>query len=200
METIASFEELIQTMQSELGEQVIAVKELAVAITESERQIGRRDQVTRLHILKSRVRREVEDIERMESAALSSANKSALLGGGIAFSLGSLFMAAVGRKDAFSDGARMAESVLARKIPFDTVLIAVGKGGLPEGLEAISLSRLARESSKSESEVEDSLKSNGYLLMTPEQFAELLDKMECGILDGSYSLPLTVDALSLLIT
>ena len=64
---------------------------------------------------------------------------------------------------------------------------------MPEALKIIPASRLAREFSKSESEVEDSLKLNRYLLMILGQFAELLDKMECEILDGSASLPMAVD-------
>jgi len=200
METIASFEELIQTMRSELGEQAIAVKELAIAITESERQIVRRDQVIRLGILRSRIMREVKDIERTESAAQYRATKRALFGDApAAFTLSSLLAYAIGLKDAPQFGLKSMLSTLAREKPFGTVLIAVGKGGLPEDLKIIPLSLWARDSNRKESEVEDSLKSDGYLLMAPEQFAELLDKMESGILDGSYSLPVGIDRLSLLI-
>ncbi len=188
-------------MRSELGEHTVAVKELVVAITESERQIVRRDQAIRLGILKSRIMREVKDIERTESAAQYRATKRALFGGApAAFISGSLYTASARHKDAYKTGVKLAGSVLSKKIPFGTVRIAIGKEGLPEDLKIIPLSRLARESSKSESEVEDSLKSNGYLLMTPEQFAELLDKMECGILDGSLCLPIAVDELILLIS
>jgi len=36
--------------------------------------------------------------------------------------------------------------------------------------------------------------------MSPEQFAELLDKVAQAVLDGSYSLPVGIDRLSLLIS
>ena len=201
METIASFEELIQTMRSELGEQRIATQELAVAIEESERQIVRRDQVTRLRILRSRIMREVKDIERMELAAQYSATKRALFGGApAAFTFGSLLADAIGLKNAPQFGVKLMLSTLARENPFGTVLIAVGRGGLPEDLKIIPLSLWARDSKRKELEVKDSLKYEGYLLMTPRQFAELLDKVESGILDGSYSLPVGIDRLSLLTT
>ncbi len=201
METIASFEGLIQTMRSELGEQAIAVKELAVAITESERQIVRHDQAIRLGILKSRIMREVKDIERTESAAQYRATKRVLFGGApAAFTFGSLLADAIGLKNAPQLGAKLMFSTLAREKPFGTVLIAVGKQGLPEDLKIIPLSLWARESNRKELEVKNSLKYKRYLLMTPEQFAELLDKVESGILDGSYSLPIGIDALSLLTT
>ena len=43
-------------------------------------------------------------------------------------------------------------------------------------------------SSRSASDIKTSLKDNGYLLITPEQFAELLDKMEQAVMDGSLCL------------
>jgi len=196
METIADFIQLIEAMRSELGQQVIAVKRLAVAFAESDIQLIRHDQVARLRILESRIMGEVESIKRMESAAQIGSTKGALLGGWIAFTLGSLFMAARGRKDTSRIGLKLAISTLSKAVPFGTVLIAVGKGGLPDDIKVISLSCLARESNRSETEVEAGLEDNGYLLMTPEQFAELLDKVEQAVLDGFFSLPINIDKLN----
>ncbi len=140
METIASFEELIQTMRSELGEQAIAVKELAIAFAGSDIQLIRHDQVARLRILKSRIMEEVQNIKRSESASQSSANTRALLSSGTAFIFGSLFMAEMGRKDALDIGSRMAELSLTKNISFGLVLIAIGKEGLPEDLKIIPVS------------------------------------------------------------
>jgi len=195
METIADFVHLIGAMRSELGQQVIALEKLVVAFAESDTQLIRHDQVARLRILKARIMREVEDIERMESAAQMGSTKGLLLGGGVAFTLGGLFMAVRGRKDATHVGAKLAQSILTRAVPFGTVLIAVGKGGLPDDLKIVPLSRFSRESNRSELEVEASLKYNGYLLMTRDIFIKVLDKVECGILDGSFSLPMAVDEI-----
>lgn len=199
METTTSFEGLIQAIRSELGEQTIAIRELAIAIAESEIQIVRRDQVTRLGILKSRILGEVKDIERTESSAQSRANKYALLGASAAFTFGSLFVAATRHKGAYNAGVGLASSVLSRKAPFDTILIAIGVEGIPKDVRAIVISCLARESNRSESDVKTSLKRAGHLLLTPEQFTNLLDKVESGILDGAYSLPLTFNELRSLI-
>ena len=195
METIAHFGKLIKEMHSELRDQTIAIKELAVAFVEGNRELVQHDQLTYLGIVKSRVMQEVEDIKRMESAAQTGSAEGALLGGVAAFTLGSLFAAARGRKDAPQFGARLAESILTRTVPFGTVLIAVEKGSLLEGLKVIPLSRLARELNKSESEIEASFKHNGYRLMTPETFAKVLDEVERGILDGSVSLPIVIDKI-----
>ncbi len=66
---------------------------------------------------------------------------------------GSIFAATKGRKDAFRIGLKLAISTPSKAVPFDTVLIAVGKGGLPEDLKVAPVSYLARESNKSESEM-----------------------------------------------
>ncbi len=190
MESIADFEKWIETTRSELGEQTIAVKRLAVAFAECNIQLIRRDQVARLGILKSRIMEEVENLKRIEPAAQMGATKGALLGGVAAFTIGSLFAAAKGRQDAYNIGARMAGSVLSRKVPFGTVRITVDRQGIPTDVKVVSISRLARESSMSESEVETSLKHDGYLLMTPEVFAKVLEKVDSEILNGSVCLPL----------
>jgi len=196
METIADFTQLIEAMRSELGHQVIAVKRLAVTFAEGDVQLIRHDQVARLRILKSRVMEEVENIKRIESAAQIGSTKGALLGGGAVFTLGSLFATVIGRKDAFNIGARMAGAVLSGKVPFGTVLIAVGKEGLPEDVKVVPVSRLARESSRSESAVVANFKNNGYLPMNPVIFTKVLDRVERGILDGSFSLPIKTDKLT----
>ncbi|MFC1966460.1 hypothetical protein ACFLWI_05900 [Chloroflexota bacterium] len=198
METIADFKKWIGTIRSELGQQVIAVKRLAVAFNEVNIHLIRYDQVAKLRLLSLRVTKEVEEIKRMESASQYGANKGALFGAGAVFVFGSLYVAATRHKDAYKSGAKLAASVLSKDIPFGTILIAIGEKGIPEDVKAISVSRLARESNRSESEIEVSLKDNGYLLITPEHFTELLDKVESGVLDGSYSLPIGIDALSLL--
>ena len=190
MEALADFQKWIDTMSSELGQQVIAVKRLPVAFALGDIQLIRHDQVARLRIIKLRIMQEVESVKRMESAAQMGSTKGALLGGGIVFTLGSLFAAVSGRKDAFNIGSILAQSILTKTVPFGTVHIVIGKGGLPE---VVSVSRLARESNRSESEVVAIFRNNGYLPMTPETFTQVLNKVERGILDGSLSLPLPIN-------
>ena len=113
---------------------------------------------------------------------------------------GSLFIAATRHKGAYNAGVGLASSVLSRKAPFDTILIAIGVEGIPKDVRAIAISYLTRESNKSESDVKTNLKRAGHLLLTKEQFTDLLDKVESEILIGSYSLPLTFNELRSLTT
>ncbi|MFC1982361.1 hypothetical protein ACFLV5_01010 [Chloroflexota bacterium] len=201
MENIADFSIWIKQLSSEVENQTVAVMELAVSFADGEQWQARSDQAVSLRILKSRVMKEVEDIRQMESAAQSRDNNITLFGKSpAAFIFNSLFTAGTFHKDAFKAGVRLAGSVLSKTVPFGTVLIAIGKEGFPEDLKILHISRFARESNKAEPEIETSWKHDGYLLMTPEQFAELLDKVGREILNGSASLPMTVDKLILLIT
>ena len=180
-------------------QQVAAIKQLVVAFAESNIQLIRHDQVARLGLLKAIIMQEVENIKRIESAAQSGSIKGVWFESGAKFVIGSLLAASSGR-DPLDTGMGMVKSVLSKKVPYGTILIAIHEKGLPDDLKIVPVSRFARESNKTESEVETDWKHDGSLLMSPEKFAELLDKVEREILDGSYSLPVGIDRLSLLTT
>ena len=86
----------------------------------------------------------------------------------------------------------MAGSVMSKTVPFGNVLIDIGKEGIPEDVRVIPISRLARESNRSELEVKTSLTHDGYLLMTTEVFTQVLDKTKSEILDVSFPLPIKI--------
>ena len=194
METIADFKKWIEIMSCELGQQVAAIKQLVVAFAESNIQLIRHDQVARLGLLKAIIMQEVENIKRIESAAQSGSIKGVWFESGVKFVIGSLLAASSGR-DPLDTGMGMVESVLSKKVPYGTILIAIHEKGLPDDLKIVPVSRFARESNKTEPEVEMSWKHDGSLLMSPEEFAELLDKVEQAVLDGSFSLPVVIDEI-----
>ena len=193
MKNIADFSIWIKQLSLEVKKQTVAVRELAVNFADGEQRQVRHDQAAFPRSLKTRIMREVEDIRRTESAAQIGSTEAIFLGGLAAFASGGLWADKNRPRDALNIGMRMAGSVLSRKIPFGTILIAIREKGLPGDLAVVPLSRLARESGKSELEVEASLKDNRYLLMTTEVFAKVLEKVEREILDGSVSLPMAVD-------
>jgi len=200
MEGITDFEQWIREMRSELGQQQDTARQLAATFVESNMQLIRHDQVARLEVLKYRINKEVEGIEQVESAAQTGYTKGALLDSGLTFVLGSLVMNAMGCKDSLKIAAQMAGSALSRKVPFGTVLIGIGKKGIPEDVRVIPVSRLARESKRSETDIEANLKRNGYLMMALEVFIQALDRVEREILDGSLSLPIKISKITKQIT
>lgn len=200
MDSIADFEKRIGEMRSELAQQVATARQLAFAFSESYIQLTRHDQVNRLETLKSRIDREVEDVERMESAAQTGYVKGTMLNSGFAFAFGSFLMHSIGHKHPLRVGAQMAGSALSKTVPFGNVLIGIGKEGIPKDVTVVPVSCLARESNRSESDVKASLKYNGYLLMTLEGFTQALEKVKSEILYGSFSLPIKISEITKLIT
>ncbi len=132
----------------------------------------------------------------MESAAQFKANKGAMLGAVATFIFDSLFVAATRHQDAFKAGVRGAASVLSKEVPFGTILIAIGGKGILEDVKTISVSRLARESNQSETEVINRLKKDGSLLLNEDNFSRLIDKRVEEIMEGQLALPVSIQTLS----
>ena len=199
METMTDFEKRIQAMRLEVAGQNKAVDELATSINYNKQQIVQHDQIACLQTLRARILKEVEDTKRMEAAAQIGSCQGKMLLGLAAFATSGLLAAMNNRKDALLKGVKAANSVLNKKIPFGSVFVAIGKEGLPEDVEVAPISRLARESNKSELDVRVSLQANGDLLVTPEAFVKILDKAESEIHGGTISLPMDIDKLKLVI-
>ena len=196
MDTMNSHRQLVEALCRQVREQVAGLEPLGAVFAQEAKRIFRHDQVRCLRSLKTRVLSEVDNIQGMETAASYGFTKATLITGMTKLALGGLVAAVVRNRRAFSIGVYLAESDLARTAPFGTVAVAVGRGGLPDGVEVISLSRLARESHRLESDVEAILQTHGYLLMTPEAFSRVLTELERRVLGGSLSLPVTSEQLS----
>ena len=198
METMTDFEKRIKAMRLKLADQNEAIDELATSFNYNKRQLVQHDQIACLQTLRARILKEVEDTKRMESAAQRGSYQGNILCGLAVFAFSGLFAAMNNRKDALLIGVKAANSEMSKKIPFGSVFVAIGKEGLPEDVEVAPISRLARESNKSELDVRVNLQTNGYLLMTPDVFIQILDKAERGIHGGTISLPMDIDKLKLI--
>jgi len=198
VEIISDFEKRIKAMRLEIADQNKTIDELATSFNYNKQQLVQHDQIACLQTLRARILKEVEDTKLMESAAQRGSAQGSMICGLAAFATGGLFAAMNNRKDALLKGIEAANSVLNKKIPFGSVFVAIGKEGLPENVEVVPISRLARESNKSELDIRAKLQANGYLLMTPEAFIQVLDKAGRGIHRGTISLPIDIDKLKLL--
>ena len=67
--------------------------------------------------------------------------------------------------------------------------VAVGPKGIPDDVRTVSLSRVARETGRTESEVRAALESRGYRIMMPDEFLRLLEELKEKVLGGTASLP-----------
>ena len=95
---------------------------------------------------------------------------------------------------AFSD--HLLKNLAGKQRPFGMVLVCIGPKGLPDDARVVSISRLARESNREESEVINELQERGYLLFSEEAFPLLIDKLIDGVLEGRLLLPISAEKLS----
>jgi len=192
METAGEFSRRLEELKCQLRRQIVVAEELGHVLDRCADIVLRRDQAVYLQNLKGRIMREVEDLEAMEAVASHEFNKRKLTRGALNFAAGSIVAWIGGQKNPLAVGARLIPPALGQRVPFGTVLVAVGKGGLPEDVKVVSLSRFARDSNRNESEISDAIRERGYLLIAPLIFAALVDKLESRMLDGSVSLPMSI--------
>ncbi|MFC1861229.1 hypothetical protein ACFLYL_03000 [Chloroflexota bacterium] len=178
METINVISEWIEEKRCRLAKQIDAIDILAQSLAANSRQLSRYDDVERLRVLKKRIMEQVEQLERREMAAKAGSNKASIFNIIAVFTAGTVLSAMYGNSDATQTGLKLAVSALNREVPFGTVLIAIGKQGLPKDVAIVPLSRLARDTNTSETNIRHDFEKQGYELMTPEVFYRLLDKEE----------------------
>jgi hypothetical protein len=81
------------------------------------------------------------------------------------------------------------------KKPFGTVMVCVGQKGLPDNAHVVSISQLARESNRPQTEIMNKLQDDGYLLFSEEAFSLLIDKLIGNVREGKLRLPLSREKL-----
>jgi hypothetical protein len=195
MEATGEFSRRIEELKSKLRRQMAAAEELGPVLDRCANGVAQHDQAVSLDSLKVRIVREVDDARIREIVASNEFNKRKLTKGAVSFATGALFAAIAGQKDALSRGARLIQPVLAQKAPFGTVLVVVGKEGLPHDVAVVSLSQLARESGKEEQQVRDNLEKSGHFLIEPDKFALLINNLKRKVLRLSVSFPITIQTI-----
>jgi hypothetical protein len=172
-----------------------ALAALKEVFAQEAEHLRRHDQAQHLRDLRSQIMRELEYVQQMESSAHYALNKATLISGLVKFVSGSLGAALAGSGEPLSVGARLARDDFERSEPYGTVFVAVGPGGIPDEVNAVSVSRLARESGRPEAEIEAALKAKGYRLMTPQSFSTVMEELEDRVLRGIVALPVATTSL-----
>lgn len=191
MAAMTRYRQLIATLHNRVKLRAGEIQCLADALTREDQYLARKGQADLLAALRARVTREVEATRLAEDRASSdftwaknSKASANLIAGGIKSLL-------------FQDGrhlqghARRARFELSQSAPFRTVVVQIAPPGKPPGVAVVSLSRLARESGRSEFEISNALVSEGYHLIEPASFVAVADELMQRILGGVVSLPVT---------
>jgi len=195
MESLKSFHDHLENLQHQARKLTSAGLSLTELFAEEAKRLSREDEASRLRALCHAVVEQLERVKRnegSESYAQSQVNmKVSLIALGM--SAGRAMVSKNNRLSRISDSLKSAGI---EKLPFGNVLVCIGPKGLPEDVEVISISRLARESKRLESEVVNELQKRGYLLLSKEAFSLLIDKLVDAVRKGRLCLPISGEKLS----
>jgi hypothetical protein len=159
-------------------------------------RLDRGDQASRLEALYFSIRQQLDGAKRNEDAAScadSEVNLKVSLGKLVVG--GAIKMVSENKRLlAFSD--YLLKGLGGEQRPFGTVLICVGPRGMPDDVQVVSVSRLARESNREESEVINELRIRGCLLFSEEAFSLLINRLTHDVREGRLSLPISTEKLT----
>lgn len=195
MERLESFHAYLKDFQHQAG----ILAETAVSLSKSfeveAERLTREDGVHSLKAIQAASAEELELSRRQESAA-SYADSKAILPFSLAGSIAKFIMAETTEKPrALKLVSQACDMIVVKKSPYGTVMVCVGPKGLPDDVRVVSISGLARESNRPESEIIQKLQKGGCLLFSQETFSRLIDKLVIGIREGRLHLPVPIGTL-----
>jgi hypothetical protein len=193
MEGLKSFYEHLRNLRSQAEKLLDAGSALNTLFAEEEIRLKREDEVSKLRAAYRSITEKLDELRRIEGSASY----------GYIWAKPILFLTGLAAEAIFSKGnlASVAEDYLARgrtdiKQPLGLVMVSIGPRGLPDDLGVISVSQLARESRRSESEIVNESQQRGNLLFGEETFSLLIDRLVTDIREGRLHLPISRDKLA----
>ena len=167
----------------------------ALAVT-LERIAERDRQLEILVELQERVEGGLEHVEGMETAGSIGRMQGQLICRGISFGLGVFIAAAQGSvENPFLVGLDAMSKTIGSDVPYGRTMVGVGPKGVPEGVEVVPISKCARETERTEGEVEEDYRKAGYLLFDPEAFVHLIEKLRDQVWEQGDVLPIPAKLL-----
>jgi hypothetical protein len=159
-------------------------------------RLNRLDEASRLRTSYFSLRRQLDSVKSGENAAsygCSQANLIVSLGG---LAIGGMIKTALKNKHLSVFADSLLKSPTDKERPFGLLLVCIGPRGLPDDVGVVSISRLARESNRTESEIINKLQEGGYLLFNEKTFSLLIDRLVDDVREGRLYLPISREKLS----
>ncbi len=170
-------------------------RSLITLFEEEVNRLSREDEASRLKTLYSSIRQQLDQAKRSEDSASYAHSKADLI-----YSLGGLALGGIVKRvsknkrlSSFAD--YLLESPANKECPLGSVLVCIGLKGLPDDVRVVSISKLARESNRHESEVINELQETGCLLCSENEFPLLIDRLIDDVREGRLCLPISREKL-----
>ena len=196
MEGLESFHAYLKSLSHHAGILAEAAVFLSKSFEVEADRLTREDRVQCLKEIHVTVVKELERTRRLESAT-NYAYTKASLPFSIAGSIAKLIMVGTTEKPrALKLVSQVSDMVAEKKRPYGTVMVCLGPKGLTEDARVVSISELARESNRPESEIIQKLQKGGCLLFNQEAFSSLIDKLVIDVREGRLHLPIPIETLT----
>jgi hypothetical protein len=191
MATVTSYHHLIEALLTRVKVQAGELQSLADALARENEYLARKHQADLVVALQEKVMREVEWTRLAEEQASSdfTRRRKSKASAHHVVGIAQAFLLNNGRNAQRSFA--LARTALSRTEPFGTVAVQIAPARATPRVTVVSLSRLARQTGRSEPEVRNALATEGYHLMEPATFVAAVDELTHKVLSGAATLPVT---------
>ncbi len=196
MESLTSHSARLRNLQRQARELTSDSLSLANLLAEEASRLNREDEASRLKALHSSISQQVDEAKSLEIAASYGHSKAKLITSLTGLAVGVAIQVASKDKRALAFSDHLLRNLGGKRRPFGMVFVCIGPKGLPDDVGVVSISELARESNREESEVISKLRERGHLLLSENAFSFLIDKLIKDVQEGRVLLPIPADRLS----
>jgi len=186
----------LQDLRDRARELATACRTLDTIFAQGAVRLRQEAEVERLKTMATRIRQHLEEATMSEKGAQYGSQKADALVG-----IGRFIAQGIGpakgehaRVDAFDK--TIAARQASRQHCFGMIMVCVGKGGLPDDVHVVSISRRARTQNLSESAITLEIQKGGALLFTAGKFMQMVEGVVRGIREGKLRLPILPEQLT----
>jgi hypothetical protein len=200
MESLTSHSACLRNLQRKARELTSDTLSLVNLFAEESSRLNREDESSRLEALYSSIKQQMDEAKSLESAASCGHSKAKLVNSVCGLALGGTIRMTSKNKGLLAFSNHLLRNLGCKERPFGMVLVCIGPKGLPDDVGVISISELARESNREESEVINTLQERGHLLFSEEAFSRLIDRLVADVQEGRLLLPVSAEKVAEILT
>ena len=176
-------------MLKELSERATILTSISISLTavseaETDR-LARIDEASRLKESLQKIRNQLEELKRSERAVENAHTKVQITESLVGIGFTAVKVLAAGNRSKRIKSVGFPLNSNSKAPTFGKLVVLLGPSGLPQDVKAVSISKLARDSNKTESEIIAELRNEGCLLLNEEGFNSVIERLISGIQDGS---------------
>ena len=188
MESLKSYHNLLKELSERAAILTSSSISLAALFDEELDRLAREDEASYLQELLQNIRKQLEELKRSEKAAEHYDTNIQITESILEFGYTTFKTLAAGNRSKRIKSVGFPLNSNSKAPTFGKLVVLLGPSGLPKDLKAVSISKLSRDSNKTETEIITELRNEGYMLLSEERFNIVIERMIAKIRDGTIPL------------